>query len=170
MDHFALPEDPLAHALREGRLHRNFQGYSSQPDCDLIGLGVSSIGKIGDAYAQNVKTLREYYERIDRHQFAIARGRALVSDDRLRRDVIQALMCRGCVEFTLIEQAHCVDFREYFASELEHLEPLQIDGLVDIDRASIRVTERGRFLVRNVAMVFDAYLKSQPATEYSKAI
>lgn len=168
MDHFALPEDPLAKALIEGKLHRNFQGYSSQPDCDLIGLGVSSIGKVGHSYAQNVKTLREYYERIDRHQLAIARGLTLSSNDRVRRDVIQALMCRGYVEFTAIEEQHCIDFHEYFACELTRLGALEADGLVEIDDHAILVTDRGRFLVRNAAMVFDAYLKPQRKQEYSR--
>ncbi len=170
MDHFALPSDPLAKALLEGTLHRNFQGYSSQPDCDLIGLGVSSIGKIGAAYAQNVKTLREYHERIDRRQLAIARGLTLTSDDRVRRDVIQALMCRGHVDFATIDQQHCIEFSEYFASELSRLASLQADGLVAVDADGIRVAERGRFLVRNIAMVFDAYLQPQTAAAFSRAI
>jgi oxygen-independent coproporphyrinogen-3 oxidase len=170
MDHFALPEDPLAQALVEGRLHRNFQGYSSQPDCDLIGLGVSSIGKIGSSYAQNTKLLRDYYERIGRHQLAITRGLTLTSNDRVRRDVIQALMCRGVVELAAIEREHCIDFREYFAPELERLKQLERDGLLEITDSALRVTPRGRLLVRNVAMVFDAYLNPQATPTYSKVI
>jgi oxygen-independent coproporphyrinogen-3 oxidase len=170
MDHFALPEDPLAQALVEGKLHRNFQGYSSQPDCDLIGLGVSAIGKIGNSYAQNTKLLRDYYERIGRHQLAIVRGLTLTSGDRVRRDVIQALMCRGAVEFAAIEHDHCIDFREYFAAELERLGQLERDGLIEIADDAVRVSPRGRLLVRNVAMVFDAYLNPQAAPTYSKVI
>jgi oxygen-independent coproporphyrinogen-3 oxidase len=169
MDHFALPEDPLAQALRDGKLHRNFQGYSSQPDCDLIGLGVSSIGKVGGSYAQNVKTLKEYYERIGQHQLPIARGLTLTRDDRLRRDVIQSLMCRGFVEFAEIDDSHCIEFRNYFESELARLRTLEVDGLIEIDEGAIYVTDRGRFLVRQVAMVFDAYLKPQTQM-YSQAI
>ena len=170
MDHFALPEDPLAQALLEGRLHRNFQGYSSQPDSDLIGLGVSAIGKIGTSYAQNTKVLRDYYERISRHQLAIVRGLTLTSNDRIRRDVIQALMCRGVVEFATIERDHCIDFRNYFVSELDRLRQLERDGLLEIEPDALRVTPRGRLLVRNIAMVFDAYLNPQAAPTYSKVI
>ena len=170
MDHFALPEDPLAKAMAEGELHRNFQGYSSQPDCDLIGLGVSSIGKVGNAYAQNVKTLREYYARIDDRRLAVTRGITLTTDDRLRRDVIQALMCEGIIDIAQVEAEHCVDFADYFAHELDRLRALEADGLVERTSESIRVTNKGRLLVRNIAMLFDAYLKPQAAVAYSKAI
>jgi oxygen-independent coproporphyrinogen-3 oxidase len=170
MDHFSLPEDPLAKAMVEGRLHRNFQGYSSQPDCDLIGLGVSSIGKIGGAYAQNAKTLRDYYERIDRHQLAVNRGLMLNSNDRVRRDVIEALMCHGSIDVATIEQDHCIDFRQYFAPELARLAPLQADGLVEVTNDAVRVSDKGRLLVRNVAMVFDSYLQPQATQAFSKAI
>jgi oxygen-independent coproporphyrinogen-3 oxidase len=170
MDHFALPEDPLAKALLEGKLHRNFQGYSSQADCDLIGLGVSSIGKVGAAYAQNTKTLRDYYACIDRRQLAVSRGLTLNSNDRIRRDVIQALMCHGSIDFATIEEDHCIDFRQYFAPELANLAPLEADGLVAVTQAAISVTARGRLLVRNVAMVFDSYLQPQAPQAFSKVI
>ena len=170
MDHFALPEDPLALAQSEGRLHRNFQGYSSQPDCDLIGLGVSSIGKVGAAYAQNVKTLSAYYERVENFQLAIERGLKLTSDDRVRRDVIQRLMCLGELDLVSFEAEHCIDFHNYFADELARLEPLHRDGLLDELDTRIVVSDRGRLLVRNIAMVFDAYLTTRSTVAYSKAI
>jgi oxygen-independent coproporphyrinogen III oxidase len=170
MDHFALPDDPLAIAQDRGELHRNFQGYSSQADCDLIGLGVSSIGKVGNAYAQNRKTLREYYARVENYQLAIARGLKLTSDDRVRRDVIQALMCHGVVDTLAIERDHCIDFREYFAPELARLAVMLNDGLLAEIGTRIVVSDKGRFLVRNVAMTFDAYLGRQQAPVYSKAI
>ena len=119
MDHFALPDDALAVAKRQGRLHRNFQGYSTQPDCDLIGLGVSAIGKVGATYSQNAKTLPEYYDALHQGQLPVERGLALNRDDLLRRAVIMALMCQGRVEFESIELAHLIDMRDYFAHELE---------------------------------------------------
>jgi oxygen-independent coproporphyrinogen-3 oxidase len=170
MDHFALPEDPLALAQSVGKLHRNFQGYSSQPDCDLIGLGVSSIGKVGSAYAQNAKTLSAYYERIDNFQLAVERGLKLTSDDRIRRDVIQRLMCLGELDRASFEAEHCIDFQSYFAAELARLEPLHRDGLLDELETRIVVSDRGRLLVRNIAMVFDAYLATRGSVAYSKAI
>ena len=170
MDHFALAGDPLAIAQEEGKLHRNFQGYSSQPDCDLVGLGVSSIGKVGAAYAQNVKTLREYYARVENYQLAIGRGFKLSSEDRLRRDVIQSIMCRGSVDTLAIERDHCIDFQSHFASELEQLRPMLTDGLLDDLGEHIAVSAKGRFLVRNVAMTFDTYLNRTARPVYSKAI
>jgi oxygen-independent coproporphyrinogen-3 oxidase len=170
MDHFALADDPLALAQEAGELHRNFQGYSSQPDCDLVGLGVSSIGKVGPAYAQNLKTLREYYARVENYQLAIARGVKLSSEDRLRRDVIQALMCHGVVDTRAIEQDHCIDFQKHFAPELEQLRPMLADGLLEQLDTQIVVSAKGRFLVRNVAMTFDAYLHRGASPVYSKAI
>src|SRR5439155_6798735 len=124
MDHFALPDDALAVAKRQGRLHLNFQGYSTQPDCDLIGLGVSSIGRIGASYSQNAKTLPEYQYALAQGQFPVVRGLALTRDDLLRRTVIMGLMCQGRVEFESIALAHLVDFRKVFAAELAALAPL----------------------------------------------
>lgn len=170
MDRFALPQDAIHRAQREGKLHPNFQGYSSQPDCDLIALGVGSVGKVGAAHVQNVGSLREYYERIDNHQLAVARGLELTLDDCLRREIIQTIMSCGQVEFAHIERGRCITFHEYFASELERLNSLHADGLVELDCDSIRLTERGRFLARNVAMVFDAHLNPPTAAALSKAI
>ena len=160
MDHFALPDDALAVAKRQGRLHRNFQGYSTQPDCDLIGLGVSAIGKVGATYSQNAKTLEEYCDHLDQGRLPVVRGLALTRDDVVRRAVIMALMCQGELQFESIELAHLIDFRSYFATELDTLATLQEQGLVTLQPTSITVTERGWFFVRAVAMVFDRYLQA----------
>ena len=160
MDHFALPNDALAVAKRQGRLHRNFQGYSTQPDCDLIGLGVSAIGKVGATYSQNAKSLEEYQYLLDHGHLPVARGLAVSRDDLLRRCVIMALMCQGEVMFESAELAHLIDFRSYFASELETLRGMQDQGLVELSDTGIQVTPMGWFFVRGVAMVFDKYLQA----------
>lgn len=160
MDHFALPNDSLAVAKRQGRLHRNFQGYSTQPDCDLIALGVSSIGRIGATYSQNAKTLDEYYDRLDQGRFPVVRGLALSRDDVLRRAVIMALMCQGQLQFESIDLAYLIEFRSYFAAEMQELASLQEQGLVVVDDSGIQVTAQGWFFVRAVAMVFDRYLQT----------
>jgi len=160
MDHFALPDDALAVAKRQGRLHRNFQGYSTQPDCDLIALGVSAIGRVGAIYSQNAKTIEEYYGHLDQGRFPVVRGLALSRDDLLRRAVIMALMCQGQLQFESIELAYLIDFRRYFALELAALSALAEQGLVLLDSSSIQVTANGWFFVRAVAMVFDRYLQA----------
>jgi oxygen-independent coproporphyrinogen-3 oxidase len=160
MDHFALPDDALAVAKRQGRLHRNFQGYSTQPDCDLIALGVSSIGRVGATYSQNAKTLEEYCDLIDQGRLPVTRGLALTRDDLTRRAVIMALMCQGQVLFESIEVAWALDFRRYFASEMAQVEDLQGQGLVTVDAQGIQVTPEGWYFVRAVAMVFDRYLQA----------
>ena len=165
MDHFALPDDALAVAKRQGRLHRNFQGYSTQPDCDLLGLGVSAIGKIGAHYYQNAKTLPEYYDALHQGQLPVQRGIALTRDDVLRRAVIMALMCQGRVEFESIELGHLIDMREYFARELQALQPMADAGLVQIEPDAIQVTATGWYVVRAVAMVFDRWLQGDQRRE-----
>jgi len=161
MDHFALPGDALAIAKREGKLHRNFQGYSTQPDCDLIGLGISAIGKIGPVYSQNAKTMDEYRSALERGHLPVIRGLTVSPDDLVRRSVIMALMCQGRVDFQAVEQAHAIDFHDYFARELTQLETLARDGLVELSGDGIRVTEMGWFFVRGVALVFDHYLQDE---------
>ncbi len=165
MDHFALPGDSLAAAKRQGRLHRNFQGYSTQPDCDLIGLGVSSIGRVGATYSQNAKTLDEYYDSVNRGQFPVVRGLALTREDLLRRAVIMAIMCQGRLEFESIELAHLIDFRKHFAAELEQLRAVEASGLVVIEPTAIQVTALGWYFIRSVAMVFDKYLQADRTRE-----
>ncbi|KQU67343.1 MULTISPECIES: oxygen-independent coproporphyrinogen III oxidase [unclassified Rhizobacter] len=164
MDHFALPGDALARARRAGRLHRNFQGYSTQPDCDLVALGVSAIGRMGASYSQNAKTLPEYYEALAQRRFPVVRGLALDADDLLRRDVIMALMCQGSVDLAALGLSHQVDGKAYFAPELASLQVFVADGLVEIENgATVRVTPRGWLLVRAIAMVFDRHLQAARA-------
>jgi oxygen-independent coproporphyrinogen-3 oxidase len=171
MDHFALPTDALAVAKRQGRLHRNFQGYSTQPDCDLIALGVSSIGRVGPTFSQNVKTLDEYYDLLNQGRLPVVRGMALSRDDLVRRTVIMALMCQGSVLFESVELAHLVDFKQYFAPEMQSLVAMQDQGLLTIDDTGIHVTELGWFFVRGVAMVFDKYLQADKnRARFSKII
>jgi oxygen-independent coproporphyrinogen-3 oxidase len=160
MDHFALPADPLAVAKRQGGLHRNFQGYSTQPECDLVALGVSAIGHIGASYSQNAKTLEAYYDHLDQGRLPVERGLALTRDDLLRRTVIMAIMCQGKVDFGAIGQAHLVDFVDHFAPELAALGPLVAQGLVKLRDHELEVTETGWFFVRAIAMVFDRYLQA----------
>lgn len=165
MDHFALPSDPLAVARRQGRLHRNFQGYSTHPDSDLIGLGVSAIGRVGAHYSQNAKTLDEYYDALGRGEFPVARGLTLSRDDLVRRAVIMAIMCQGRVDIESIELAYLIDFRQYFSRELEQLAPMVEKGLVDMEPDGVRVTPIGWYFVRAIAMVFDRHLQADQAME-----
>ena len=165
MDHFALPGDSLSAAKRQGRLHRNFQGYSTQPECDLIALGVSSIGRMGATYSQNAKTLPEYYDAIRQGQFAVVRGLALTRDDLVRRAVIMALMCQGRVEFESIELAHLIRMSDYFKAELADLRQLAEMGLVELCADSIQVTATGWYFVRAVAMVFDRNMRADQVRE-----
>jgi oxygen-independent coproporphyrinogen III oxidase len=160
MDHFALPEDSLAVAKAEGRLHRNFQGYSTQPDCDLVALGVSGIGRVGAAYYQNAKALPEYYESLAQRRLPVVRGYALDKDDELRRDVIMALMCQGRFAFEPIERDHGIQVRNYFERELAALQGMNESGLVKLEENAVQVTPAGWFLVRAIAMVFDRHLQS----------
>ncbi len=161
MDHFALPSDALAVAKRQGRLHRNFQGYSTYPDCDLVALGVSSIGRMGSTYSQNAKTLPEYYDALRQRRFPTVRGLAVSRDDLVRRAVIMAIMCQGRVDFESIELAHLVQMDEYFAAEFERLRPLVAEGLLEMDEQSIQVTALGWYFVRGIAMVFDRYARAE---------
>jgi oxygen-independent coproporphyrinogen III oxidase len=159
MDHFALPDDALAIAKQQGRLHRNFQGYSTMADQDILALGVSAIGKMGATYSQNAKTLDEYYDFLDQEQLPIVRGLALSRDDLIRRAVIMAIMCHGELSYESIELAYIIDFREYFKSELYQLIDKEKQGFISLEGDGIKVTEMGWFFVRAIAMVFDRYLQ-----------
>ena len=171
MDHFALPDDALAVAKRQGRLHRNFQGYSTQPDCDLIALGVSSIGRVGATYSQNAKTLEEYYDLLDQGRLPVVRGLAVSRDDLVRRAVIMAVMCQGHIQFEAVELAYLIDFRTYFAAEMNALADLAAQGLVELGDSGIQVTPTGWFFVRGIAMVFDRYLQTdRTRAKFSKII
>jgi oxygen-independent coproporphyrinogen-3 oxidase len=171
MDHFARPGDDLALAQRLGRLQRNFQGYSTFPESDLVGLGISAIGKVGPIYYQNQKRLDDYVAALDAGRLPVARGLELTQDDLVRRAVIQALACHFRLSIESIEIAYLIDFKEYFARELADLARLQDEGLVDLSEEWITVTPRGRLLVRVVCMLFDRYLReAQARARYSKVI
>ena len=161
MDHFAKPDDDLAIAQLQGRLHRNFQGYSTHADTDLVSCGVSAISMVGATYSQNVKTLDEYYDLLDQNELPVARGVRLTMDDALRRSLIQKLMCQFELSIAAVEQAFPIVFDQYFAAELEQLRQLERDGLVTLERDWVSVTMKGRLLIRNVCMVFDRYLAAR---------
>ncbi len=171
MDHFALHSDSLAKAKRQGLLHRNFQGYSTQSDCDMISLGVSAIGKIGSTYSQNAKTLNEYYDALDHGHLPVVKGLSLNHDDILRRTVIMSIMCQGCVDYESIELGHLIEFTSYFAKELEQLKQMASNGMVKLSPTHLEVTELGWFFVRGIAMVFDKYLQAdRTRATFSKII
>ncbi|MFS1490946.1 oxygen-independent coproporphyrinogen III oxidase [Vibrio splendidus] len=161
MDHFALPEDELAVAQREGILHRNFQGYTTQGEADLVGFGVSAISMVGDAYAQNQKELKKYYAQVNDLRHALWKGVALDSDDLLRREVIKQLICNFKLDKTMIESEFSVNFNRYFKEDLGLLQTFINDELVEVDDKEIRVTLRGRLLIRNICMCFDKYLRAK---------
>jgi oxygen-independent coproporphyrinogen-3 oxidase len=170
MDHFARADDELAVALHDGSLQRNFQGYATQADSEMVAMGASAISWIGGCYAQNAHTLDDYYARIDAGELATARGIALNADDFLRRDVINDLMCRFAVDTDAIATRYGILFADYFAEELGRLAPMEADGLVEREAGMIRVTPRGRLLIRNIAMVFDAYRQAGGGQQFSKVI
>ncbi len=171
MDHFAKPDDDLSVALKQGRLQRNFQGYSTHADHDLIGIGVSAIGKVGPTYSQNVRTLDEYYAALDADQLPTLRGMVLTEDDILRRNIIQRLMCQFALSKEAIEEVHAIDFAGYFAPELEKLAEYEAHGMLTMDKEWITVTPKGRFLIRTIAMVFDRHLREKQAqARYSRVI
>jgi len=171
MDHFALPNDDLAIAQQQGRLHRNFQGYSTHAESDMVACGVSAISSVASTYSQNVKTLDAYYDAIDKNELPIVRGMRLNMDDVLRRLIIQRLMCNFELSIASIETAYPITFCNYFESELEGLHLLAQDGLVVIDDEWITVTTKGRLFIRNICMVFDHYLQHRQALpRHSKTI
>lgn len=161
MDHFALPDDSLAVAQRHGKLHRNFQGYTTQGECDLLGLGVSSISMIGDAYSQNHKDLKQYYAQLDELGHAQSVGYALNEDDCLRRDLIKTLICNFELAFAPLAQQYGIDFDDYFAEDLQLLQTFVDDGLVVREAGRISVTPKGRLLIRNICMCFDVHSRKQ---------
>ena len=171
MDHFARADDDLAVAQAQGRLHRNFQGYSTYADSDLLGFGASAIGRVGPTYYQNAKRLDDYYGALDEGRLPVMRGVELTSDDLVRRAVIQALACQFRVSIESIELAHLIDFRAYFAGELRALRALEADGLVELQPDWIVVTPKGRLMVRVVCMAFDRYLRERERrASYSRVI
>ena len=172
LDHFALPGDDLSHAQRVGTMQRNFQGYSTHGDCDLIGLGMSSIGHIGRSFHQNARDLPTYYAAISSGCLPVQKGMLLDEDDVVRADAIARIMCDGMLDTQGFGAQHGIDFATYFAGELRRLRELEADGLVTLSDRRIDVTARGRFLLRIIAMCFDAYLKRPDSdlTRYSRAV
>lgn len=171
MDHFARPDDSLAVAQRQGNLYRNFQGYSTHADCDLVAMGVTAIGMVDDTYSQNTRDMDEYSAAIDAGHLPIVRGLRLSDDDRLRRAVITQLMCHFALYFTAVDLAWGVKSREYFATELVELQAMADDGLLTLDELGIKVLPAGRPLIRNICMVFDAWLREQRGTtRFSRVI
>jgi len=158
MDHFARPDDELAQAQRDGTLYRNFQGYSTHSECDLVAMGTTSIGMVGNTYSQNKRTMDEYSQEIDAGRLPIFRGIELNDDDRLRRDVITKMICHFKLDFAAVEQTWGISFKDYFADELKRLDTMQHDGLLQMDASGIVVMPRGRLLIRNICMEFDKYL------------
>ncbi len=171
MDHFARPEDELAVAQRQGRLHRNFQGYSTYANSDVVALGVSAIGMVGPTYSQNFRALEDYCDAIANRALPVMRGIELTPDDLARRAVIQGLMCHFEVSKDAIESAHLIEFDRYFATELAELEAFAAKGWLTLEERWVAVTAKGRFLIRNIAMVFDKYLRAdQKRSRYSKVL
>lgn len=161
MDHFAKPDDELAKLQREGKLHRNFQGYTTQEECDLLGLGVSSISQIGDCYAQNQKDIRPYYEAIDEQGHALWKGCKLNRDDEIRRAVIKQLICHFELDMAKMEQQLGIQFEEYFAEDLKLLQTFIDDKLVNIENRQISISPTGRLLIRNICICFDVYFREK---------
>ncbi|WP_160286663.1 oxygen-independent coproporphyrinogen III oxidase [Pseudomonas sp. QL9] len=170
MDHFALPDDELAMAQEDGTLQRNFQGYTTHGHCDLIGLGVSAISQIGNLYAQNSSEIADYMSSLDNGQLATRRGLFCTPDDRIRRAVIQQLICHFRLDFAAVEREFNIEFRGYFASVWPELKRFAADGLILLDRDGIDVTAAGRLLVRSLCMLFDRYLPEQNLQRFSRVI
>jgi oxygen-independent coproporphyrinogen-3 oxidase len=171
MDHFAKPEDDLSVALRHGLLQRNFQGYSTYADCDMLAFGVSAISKVGPCYSQNEKELEHYYAALDAGRLPVMRGLTLTADDLLRASIIQALMCRFSLSFEAVEQVFDINFADYFATELNDIRELHQVGLLHFDGDFLTVEPKGRFLIRNIAMIFDRHLRERRTTaRYSRTI
>ena len=171
MDHFALPDDELSLAMEDGTLQRNFQGYSTCRETDLVGMGVSAIGKVGNSFAQNIKDIRAWQAAIEEGNLPVWRGLSLSGEDKLRREIISAIMCQGNVRFDEFERTYGIDFNTYFALELASLAPLQEDGLVELSEQNLEVTPTGLLLLRVIAMKFDEYLINDlQGKSYSKII
>ncbi len=170
MDHFAKPDDELAVAQRNETLYRNFQGYSTHAECDLIGMGATSISLVNNTYAQNQKGIDDYYKAIDAGDLAVFRGVELTEDDELRRDIITRLISHFHINFAAVEQQWNIQFNEYFAKELPKLAPMVKDGLMTLNDEDLYITAKGRLLIRNICMVFDAYLTPGSENRFSKVI
>ena len=171
MDHFAKPDDELAIAQRKGNLYRNFQGYSTNANCDVIGFGITAISKISNSYSQNIRTLEEYHSALEKNKTPLLRGYKLNNDDELRREVITKLICHFQIVFREIEDLFRIDFSDYFSTEIDLLADMQKDGLLIINKDAIEILPAGRFLIRNICSVFDIYLDREKSNNnFSKMI
>lgn len=170
MDHFALPDDELAMAQEDGSLQRNFQGYTTHGHCDLVGLGVSAISQVGDLYCQNASDIAAYQQRLDQNQLATARGLRCNQDDRIRRAVIQSLICDFALGFEQLQRDYAVDFRQYFADAWPMLEQMSADGLIELSDSHLLIQPAGRLLVRSICMLFDHYLPEHTNHGFSRVI
>ncbi len=170
MDHFARPDDELAIAQTEGSLYRNFQGYSTHADCDLVAMGITGLGQVGNSYSQNVKTLDDYYQRLDDGHLPVYRGLGLNADDRLRRHVINRLMCDFSLDWGQLDAQFGIQAQTYFESEWSDLQTMQADGLLSLSAQRLQVSSAGRLLIRNICMVFDKYLRDSQEQRFSKVI
>lgn len=171
MDHFAKPDDELSVAMREKKLYRNFQGYSTNAGADLYAMGITSISQLKNIYAQNYKNEKEYYTAIDNGLLPTTKGYRLNNDDHIRREVIMKLMCNFELDFQEIENEFNIDFKEYFVWGLNNLTEMQKDDLLDIDSHSIKVKDMGRMLIRNIAMNFDGYIeRKEDKAKYSRTV
>jgi oxygen-independent coproporphyrinogen-3 oxidase len=170
MDHFAKASDALVKAQQEGSLHRNFQGYSTHADCDMIAMGVTAISRIGDNYSQNVRTIDEYESYLKQNKIPVFRGIELENDDILRREIINQLMCNNRLDITKLEKKWGIDFQHYFKSSLENLQKMVDDGLLNIEKTKITITTSGRLLARSICMQFDRYLQEKNNNRFSRVI
>jgi len=170
MDHFAKASDDLVKAQQEGSLHRNFQGYSTNADCDMIAMGITAISRVGDNYSQNVRTIEEYKERLDKGEIPVFRGIELEADDVLRREVINDLMCNNQLDIKKIEKEWHIDFHSYFKPSVDNLRQMADDGLLTIDKDRITITTSGRLLARSICMQFDRYLQEENNNRFSRVI
>ena len=171
MDHFAKPTDEMAVALQEKKLYRNFQGYSTNAGADLYGFGITSISQIGRVYAQNYKKEKEYFDSLNDEKLPVHKGVYLTDDDLLRREVITRVMCDFELDFKAIESQFKIDFKNYFANGLKNLSEMEADGLLSIDEAGLKVSNKGRLLIRNIAMKFDGYIeRKEDQGRYSRTV
>jgi oxygen-independent coproporphyrinogen-3 oxidase len=171
MDHFAKPDDELSVAMREKKLYRNFQGYSTNAGADLYAMGITSISQLKNVYAQNYKTEKEYYSALDNEKLPTVKGYKLTEDDHLRREVIMKLMCNFELDFSPIEEQFNIDFKKYFAWGLNNLKEMEVDDLVEISDKGFKVKNMGRMLIRNIAINFDGYIeRKEDKAKYSRTV
>ncbi|NOQ87637.1 MAG: oxygen-independent coproporphyrinogen III oxidase [Gammaproteobacteria bacterium] len=170
MDHFAKESDDLVKAQQQGSLHRNFQGYSTNADCDMIAMGITAISRVGDNYSQNVRTIEEYKDHLNKGEIPIFRGIELEADDVLRREVINQLMCNNSLDITRLENKWKINFKSYFRSSLENLQQMADDGLIKMSKTKLTITTSGRLLARSICMQFDRYLQEKNSNRFSRVI